>query len=132
MKAGNTIRDHSSPACGAGFTYYGSMNGSAPKIPGRGAFLARFPDIRAVNVYDFAKWRVYLAAPLFSEAERTFNKKVADYLSDLCYQVHLPQEIGDTSPMRDEDEHHRIFSQNLQALDQADLVVAIIDGADAD
>lgn len=58
----------SSPTCGVNATYY-----SSEKQPGRGVFLARFPDIPAIDVKEFARYRVYLAGPLFSEAERAYN-----------------------------------------------------------
>ncbi len=40
--------------------------------------------------------------------------------------------MGDTSNTRGCDEHAAIFAQHIQALQDADIVVAVIDGADAD
>ena len=117
----------SSPACGVNTTYY-----SSEKQPGRGAFLARFPDIRAVDVKDFARYRIYLAAPLFSEAEQAYNLALHDLLERHLFDVYLPQDVGDTSHTRSRDEHATIFTQHLRALQDADIVVAVIDGADAD
>jgi len=117
----------SSPACGVNTTYY-----SSEKQPGRGAFLARFPDIRAVDVKDFARYRIYLAAPLFSEAEQAYNLALHDLLERHLFDVYLPQDVGDTSHTRSRDEHATIFAQHLRALQDADIVVAVIDGADAD
>jgi nucleoside 2-deoxyribosyltransferase len=108
-------------------TYYSSV-----KQPGRGAFLARFPDIPAVDVKEFARYRVYLAAPLFSEAERAYNLVLRDLLEAHLFDVYLPQEVGDTSHTRCQEEHRAIFAQHLLALRDADIVVAVIDGADAD
>jgi nucleoside 2-deoxyribosyltransferase len=48
------------------------------------------------------------------------------------FDVFLPQETGDDSHTRDKEEQSRIFSENLQALEKSDIIVAIIDGADAD
>ena len=117
----------SSPVCGVNTTYL-----STEKEPGRGAFIARFPDIRAVDVKEFARYRIYLAAPLFSEAERAYNLVLRDLLETHLFEVYLPQEVGDTSHTRCRDEHRAIFSRHLAALRDADLVVAVIDGADAD
>lgn len=117
----------SSPACGVETTYY-----SSEKQPGRGAFLARFPDIRAIDVKEFARYRIYLAAPLFSEAEQAYNLVLHDLLEQQLFDVYLPQRVGDTSHTRCQEEHQAIFARHLQALQEADLVVAVIDGADAD
>jgi len=116
----------SSPTCGVNRTWQDE------RVPGRGAFLARFPGIRAVDVCDFARYRVYFAAPLFSEAERAFNRGVRDLLEESLYDVYLPQEIGDDDATRDTGDQRAIFERHVRALDEVDVVVAVIDGADAD
>jgi nucleoside 2-deoxyribosyltransferase/predicted secreted protein len=123
---------NSSPTCGVTSTYYGSEDQQLPKRTGRGVFIARFPEIKAIDVKIFGQYRVYLAAPLFSEAERAFNISIARYLRNNFFDVYLPQEAGDDSPARNKKEQARIFSENLKALENADTIVAIIDGADAD
>lgn len=117
----------SSPSCGVNTTYVSDV-----KERGRGAFLKRFSDIPAYDVSEFSMYKIYLAAPLFSEAEREFNAKIAGILREKKYAVHLPQEVGDDSSTRDEAETGRIFEYNLKALDECDIVVAVVDGADAD
>ena len=117
----------SSPSCGVNTTYVSDV-----KERGRGAFLKRFSDIPAYDVSEFSMYKIYLAAPLFSEAEREFNAKIAGILREKKYAVHLPQEVGDDSSTRDEAETERIFEYNLKALDECDIVVAVVDGADAD
>ncbi len=117
----------SSPTCGVNATYY-----SSEKQPGRGAFLARFPDIPAIDVKEFARYRVYLAAPLFSEAEVAYNLALRDLLEAHLFDVYLPQEVGDTSHTRCREEHLAIFAQHTAVLREIDTVVAVIDGADAD
>ena len=123
---------NSSPTCGVTSTYYGAEGSKPSKREGRGIFLARFPAITAVDVTVFARYRVYLAAPLFSEAERRFNASVAGLLRNNFFEVHLPQELGDDSSSRGESEQERLFLSNKKALDESDLLVAIIDGPDAD
>ncbi|MDN7011728.1 DUF523 domain-containing protein [Methanoculleus sp. FWC-SCC3] len=117
----------SSPTCGVNATYY-----SSEKQPGRGAFLARFLDIPAIDVKEFARYRVYLAAPLFSEAEVAYNLALQELLEAHLFDVYLPQEVGDTSHTRCREEHQAIFAQHTAALQDVDTVVAVIDGADAD
>jgi nucleoside 2-deoxyribosyltransferase/predicted secreted protein len=123
---------NSSPTCGVTSTYYGSEGDEPPKRNGRGVFFARFPDILAEDVAEFAKFRIYLAAPLFSESEREYNKGIAEMLRQYLFEVYLPQNIGDDYAVREMCEHTRIYEHNKQALHDADLIVAIIDGADAD
>jgi nucleoside 2-deoxyribosyltransferase/predicted secreted protein len=123
---------NSSPTCGVTSTYYGSEGTAPPKKAGRGMFLKRFPHIRVLDVAIFSQYCVYLAAPLFSEPERTYNLLVAGELRNNFFDVYLPQEAGDDSDTRNKEEQVRIFSENLRALKNADIIVAIIDGADAD
>ncbi|HPP79044.1 nucleoside 2-deoxyribosyltransferase, partial [Methanospirillum sp.] len=122
----------SSPVCGVRYTWYGSHDDSPAKIPGRGFFLQRFSDVIAYDVYEAACWKVYLAAPLFSESECDYNRKIADILTGYALQVHLPQDCGDSEHSRDLSIQQKIFASNLRALDNADIIIAIIDGADAD
>ena len=112
----------SSPACGVNTTYR-----SSEKEPGRGAFIARFPDIRAIDVREFARYRVYLAAPLFSEAERAYNLMLRDLLEAHFFD---PSPGGGIPATRCGTSTRTIFL-SCSARD-ADIVVAVIDGADAD
>ncbi len=118
----------SSPTCGVNLNW----RSPAGREPGRGAFLSRFAEIPAFDVCTVAAYRVYLAGPLFSDAERNWNIRIAEFLRSYAYDVYLPQEVGDSTAMRGMDAHQEIFSQNHTALDASDLVVAVIDGADAD
>ncbi len=123
---------NSSPTCGVTSTFYGSVDHQPPKRRGRGVFLARFPKIKAMDVMTFSQYRVYLAAPLFSEGERAYNLSIARKLRNNFFDVFLPQEAGDDSHTRDKEEQSRIFSENVKALEKSDIIVAVIDGADAD
>jgi nucleoside 2-deoxyribosyltransferase/predicted secreted protein len=123
---------NSSPTCGVTSTYYGVGNGKPPKRSGRGVFFARFLDIPARDVGNFAKYMVYLAAPLFSEAERAYNENISAVLRENFFGIYLPQECGDRDSHRKTTDHAMIYKTNKIALEQADIVVAVIDGADAD
>ncbi len=77
--------------------------------------------------------RVYLAGPLFSEAEREFNERLRALLERDGYDVFLPQEdSNEKTPPHHQRERERIFKENLRAIDECDVVVAVLDGADAD
>ena len=72
---------------------------------------------------------IYLAAPLFSDAEREFNLKLRDQITKRGFSVFLPQEdSNDTTNMRHEEKQSHIFQNNLEAIDNSDIIVAILDG----
>ncbi len=123
---------NSSPTCGVTSTYYGSEDQQPPKRMGRGVFLARFPGICAFDVGMFSRYQIYLAAPLFSQAERIYNATLADLMKQHLFDVFLPQEAGDDIDTRTKNDQEQIFSKNINDLDRADIVVAVIEGADAD
>lgn len=74
---------------------------------------------------------VYLAAPLFSEAELDFNRILRDQIEESGFNVFLPQE--DSNDMKERDNSQSIiFSKNQSAIEKSDLIVAVVDGADVD
>ena len=123
---------NASPACGVDATWYGPAGSEQARRPGRGAFLSRFPGIPALDVADFARYRVYLAAPLFSRAEKDYNISLFETLSAHLFEVYLPQEVGDDTHHRGRKAHQDIFRRHIAALGETDIVIAVIDGADAD
>ena len=70
--------------------------------------------------------QIYLAAPLFTQGERDFNLRLGDRLKDNGYRVFLPQQ--ECTGLEGED----IYKTCLSGLRAAAIVVAILDGADAD
>jgi nucleoside 2-deoxyribosyltransferase len=85
--------------------------------------------------------RLYLAGPLFTTAERTFNRQLADRLAAGGHEVLLPQERGpddDATAGEGSDARIRALSareillKNKRDLDAADAVVAIMDGPNPD
>ncbi|MDD1664798.1 MAG: nucleoside 2-deoxyribosyltransferase [Methanomicrobiales archaeon] len=74
--------------------------------------------------------QVYLAAPLFSDAERAFNLVLRNLLAAQGYPVYLPQETGEGVEGTGRD--RAIFESHIRALDAASCVVAVCDGADTD
>ena len=76
---------------------------------------------------------IYLAGPVFTLAERRFNLELAGELERLCpsLQVFLPQRY-DKEFQGDPDFSRRMFACLTGALDNCDVVVAVLDGPDAD
>lgn len=70
---------------------------------------------------------IYFAGPLFTQAEMAFNQSLADELRSQGYRVYLPQQecMGTTDPKE-------LYRRCLVGLEQACLVLVILDGTDAD
>jgi hypothetical protein len=71
--------------------------------------------------------KIYLAAPLFTAAERFFNLRLKDLLTQAGHELWLPQE---DEPR--EQSGAEIFHRNLEGINWADVVIANLDGADSD
>jgi nucleoside 2-deoxyribosyltransferase len=80
---------------------------------------------RAINIY--------IAGPLFSVAEREFNKRLAEALkSGLGYCIiSLPQEFAATISGQPEF-LDLVFEHSLKSIRESDAVVAVLDGSDVD
>lgn len=73
--------------------------------------------------------QIYLAAPLFSVAEQNFNKSLEASLKDIGFNVFVPQDdSNDTEAAREDMDSNKIFRLNLEAIDNCDIVVAVLDG----
>lgn len=64
--------------------------------------------------------KVYLAAPLFTRAERVFNSVLGSELINLGHEVWLPQDQSAT------------FQKCIDGINWADVLVAVVDGPDPD
>lgn len=71
--------------------------------------------------------KVYFAGPLFTLAERNWNVEAKLLLEELGHDVWLPQE---KEPR--EKTATSIFLIDKDGIDQADVVVAVMDGSDPD
>lgn len=80
------------------------------------------------------KAKVYLAAPLFTQAERQWNRRLAAALGRLlpAAELVLPQDFRVEDRYNDRRNFDMIFRKCAEAIASADLVVALLDGADAD
>jgi nucleoside 2-deoxyribosyltransferase len=75
--------------------------------------------------------QIFLAAPLFSEAERDFNSKVTTTLRKEGFKVWLAQEhkfVQDHSTIQKQ----TIFHEDLDAVRKSDFILAVLDGVDVD
>nr|MDO8079361.1 nucleoside 2-deoxyribosyltransferase [Candidatus Freyarchaeota archaeon] len=75
--------------------------------------------------------RIYLAAPLFSEVELSFNEKIAREFREVGFDVWTPQE---SILVKDgmEEEKCSIYEADITALRESDVVVAVLDGMDVE
>jgi nucleoside 2-deoxyribosyltransferase len=84
-----------------------------------------------------ARPRLYLAAPLFSQAERVFNLEVREALEP-SFQVYLPQVDGlllvdeVARGMNIKQAYEAIFAADTTAILAADCLLAVLDGRSID
>jgi len=82
--------------------------------------------------------KIYLAAPLFSQMDRIYNRRLAQALEHALpsCDVVLPQDFKVKSKrgnsFNDRSQFPAIFRQCAEALETCDLVLARLDGADVD
>ena len=77
---------------------------------------------------------VYLAGPLFSEAERRFNQRLTEKLEELGFRVFLPQRDGverDKPPydgMSQQERRRAMFDLDKTKILEADIFLFVLDG----
>lgn len=78
--------------------------------------------------------RVYLAAPLFSQMERAWNRALARAVENREPRIAfvLPQDFRIGGRFNDPRAYGALFRRCLAAVEEADAVLAVLDGADAD
>jgi nucleoside 2-deoxyribosyltransferase len=78
--------------------------------------------------------RIFFSGPLFCDAERAFNLRLAEILEAKSYQVFLPQRDGIESgkppynKMSSDGLQQTIFEQDREMLLQADIFLIVLDG----
>ncbi len=86
------------------------------------------------NVSAAPKIKIYVAGPLFSSAERTFNRELTGRLESLGFDVFLPQRDGverDKPPydkMPAEEKRRRLFETDRNEVLDADIFLFVLDG----
>lgn len=78
--------------------------------------------------------KIYLAAPLFTQAECKWNRELAEALRmcDPRCEIVLPQDAASDAVENGVPNFRRVFDICLHGIFQSDLVVAILDGSDSD
>jgi nucleoside 2-deoxyribosyltransferase len=81
-----------------------------------------------------APLRVYMAGPLFTQVERRWNRHLAELLRERIpdAQVILPQDFKIAGKFNNRRFYGTLFRLCLEGIDAADMVVALLDGADSD
>ena len=75
---------------------------------------------------------IYIAGPLFNIADRSYLEHIAEVLETAGFKTFLPhRDVGIIQQLTPE-ERARIFYGDLRALDQYDICVALLTGADHD
>lgn len=86
---------------------------------------------------DSTKYKIYLAGPLFSLAERTFNHKLKRLLAQY-FDVYLPQEDGGLiinmikAGLPPKLASQKVFDIDIRALNECDVFLIILDGRSVD
>ena len=88
------------------------------------------------------RMRVYLAAPLFAQHERKWNRELAELLAERLklhgklnaddVEVVLPQDFRDRGRYNDRKRLQVLFEKCTEAVRSADVIVACLDGPDVD
>jgi nucleoside 2-deoxyribosyltransferase len=78
--------------------------------------------------------RIYLAGPLFTQIERRWNRHLAGLLEAKLpgAEIVLPQDFTIEGTFNQRRYYRQLFRLCLEAIDDADVVVALLDGADSD
>jgi nucleoside 2-deoxyribosyltransferase len=75
--------------------------------------------------------KIFLAAPLFNEAERKFNSEIAQRLRREGHDVWLAQEKTFTREVTHKDKK-KIYEISISALMESNVAVAVLDGLAVD
>ncbi len=78
--------------------------------------------------------KIYFAGPLFTQADRLWNRRVADELRSLdpSVQIILPQDAASGAFEHGVLNFHRLFQICIQGIVESDVIVANLDGSDSD
>nr|AAU82215.1 conserved hypothetical protein [uncultured archaeon GZfos11H11] len=78
--------------------------------------------------------RIYIAGPLFSEAERQYNKHLSDFLENFGFETFLPQRDGHklsdllANETTKSAAMNKIFNHDINELKKADVVIFVMEG----
>ena len=78
--------------------------------------------------------RIYIAGPLFSEAEREYNEYLSKYLENIGFETFLPQRDGHklsellANGTAKSFAMEKIFMRDINELQKSDIVIFVMDG----
>jgi nucleoside 2-deoxyribosyltransferase len=76
---------------------------------------------------------VYIAGPLFDDHERSYLESIAKIFEDRGYKTFLPhRDAGVIKDKYTQEVKDQIFTIDIEALDKATIVVALLTGRDVD
>lgn len=75
---------------------------------------------------------IYVAGPLFNTHERWYLELIAERLEAAGHRTFLPHRDAGLVKLGSSEERMRIFKIDIDALNSADLIVALLTGADHD
>jgi len=80
------------------------------------------------------KKTIYFAGPLFTQAERMWNLRLAEIIKTKRkdFEIFLPQEEEKKAIIDEKLDFRRIFRICIDGIDSSDIVVAVLDGSDSD
>jgi nucleoside 2-deoxyribosyltransferase len=77
---------------------------------------------------------IYIAGPMFSQAEKHYNEEICERLEKLGYEIFLPQrEASDVddllrSGLNWDQVNQRIFEEDTKGIRNSDIVLFVMDG----
>lgn len=83
------------------------------------------------------KKSIYLAAPLFNEAELSYNRELKKFLEPV-FNVFLPQEDGlllrdiATENITQDIAEKKVFDADIMAMNNSDIILVVLNGAHID
>jgi len=76
---------------------------------------------------------VYIAGPLFDDHERSYLESISKVFEDRGYKTFLPhRDAGVVKEKYTKESKGKIFTTDIKALDEANIVVALLTGRDVD
>lgn len=75
--------------------------------------------------------RIYIAGPLFTEGERDLLEKIDDICISIGFKTYLPHRDAGLFT-RSEDSSRGFFERDLTEIENASLIIAVLNGQDVD
>ncbi|PKP58022.1 MAG: nucleoside 2-deoxyribosyltransferase [Candidatus Altiarchaeales archaeon HGW-Altiarchaeales-1] len=78
--------------------------------------------------------RIYIAGPLFSDAERSYNECLNNFFKEIGFETFLPQHNGYklsdllVKDLSKRDAINLIFEKDIEEIQKSDILVLIVDG----